>query len=298
MKVVVIEGPDGAGKTTLAREAQHLEYIHFGPPPKWKNGAWLQYFDLLKDLWENPRPDGVVIDRFIYGELIYGPILRGGTDLTWAHVRMLERVLMGLSAQLVVCIPPWQIVWDNWQKNLADELIQDEDQMFQVYTFYQDLLKDKNRMIPRSLFDYTDHSASMSTPDTERKVWFRNEGPGIGLFAPGNILMVGEEVNTRTGLDGWPFVALGGSSLWLAQLMEEANIPEHGLYWVNATTNGSPTHARFTDILAPERIIAMGARAQIWCKTNGLLCEPVEHPQYHKRFRHNEPYPLIELLTP
>lgn len=291
MKLVILEGPDGSGKTTLAKESRHLEYIHFGPPPKGKDGAWRQYFNLLVDLWDSPRPGGVIIDRFIHGEMIYGPLLRGGTDLTWAHIRMLERIVMGMSGKLVVCLPPWETVLSNWQRS-KDELLKDEAQLEQTYAFYRFLLHGERRMVPRGVFDYTNlHNPGIEGP-------FINEGPGIGLFAPGNTLVVGDEVNKRTGKEGWPFVAPGGSSLWLANLLEEARVPEHGLYWINAKTNGADTDPSFLPKLNPGKVVALGLNAAKWCNQHApgeyyTFC----HPQYHKRFWHNEPYPLIYSLT-
>lgn len=291
MTFIILEGPDGAGKTTLAKEARHLEYIHFGPPPKGKNSAWRQYYALLEDLWDNPRPGGVILDRFIYGELIYGPILRGGTDLTWAHVRMLERIIMGMSGLLVVCLPPWDEVLRNWGLS-KDELINRSDTLFEVYTWYQNLLKDQRRMIPRKIFDYTDRNKD----DMYGEGVFPNKGPGIGLFCPGNTLLMGEEVNANRGKEGWPFVAPDSSSLWLAQQLDNAKIPEHGLYWANATTNREDTDPRFIDELEPDLVVAMGGKAQMWCKRHGIKHSRVNHPQWHKRFKYNEIYPLIELI--
>lgn len=290
MKPIILEGPDGAGKTTLARRSAHMEYIHFGPPPKGKLGAWHQYYALLEDLWDNPRIGGVVVDRFIHGEKIYGKLLRGGTDLSWGHIRMLERVLMGMDAQLVICLPPWDYVRLNWLRS-PDELLTSEKDLWATYDFYLKLLGDSCRMLPRSVFDYT----VMTLPEPGSQ--FTNIGPGIGMFAPGNTLLVGDEVNKKAGKDGWPFVAPGGSSLWLANLLENAKIPEHGLYWVNAKTEGQETDGSFVGALAPGKVIAMGLKAAQWCNRHvqGEF-HTISHPQYHKRFRHSEPYPLIDLL--
>jgi len=292
MKLIVLEGPDGAGKTTLAKTSKHLEYIHFGPPPKGKLGAWHQYYDLLVDLWDKPRPGGVVIDRFIHGEMIYGPLLRGGTDLTWGHIRMLERVLMGMSAELVICLPPNDTVFRNWATS-KDELITDPEDLLRTYDFYLELLGSGNRMIPRRVYDYTNPTSVL----LERQAW-ENKGPGIGMFAPCNTLIVGDEVNKKVGKEGWPFVAPGGSSLWLANLLEEAGIKEHGLYWINAKTNGQDTDPKFMDKLAPDRIVALGSKAIEWCDRHQIRTSvhELEHPQFHKRFKHDKPYPLINLL--
>lgn len=290
--LIILEGPDGAGKTTLAKDSKHLEYIHFGPPPKGKDGAWHQYYRLLEDLWDNPRSGGMIVDRFIYGEMIYGPLLRGGTDLTWAHIRMLERIIMGMSGLLVICLPPYDIIKHNWQENIDDELIKDEADLWAVYVHYQDLLGDSLRMLPRKLHDFT----NIHRERVYGSSIFPNKGPGIGLFAPGNVLLVGEQINTKRGKEGWPFVAPDSSSLWLAEQLEQAGIPEHRLYWINSVTNHTATDHRFIDELEPSMIVSLGGKADMWCRHHKLDHKNVTHPQWHKRFRHNEPYPLIEVL--
>lgn len=293
MNLTILEGPDGAGKTTLAKSYRALEYIHLGPPPRGTLGAWYQCQAVLADLWDNPRPAGVIIDRFIHGELIYGPILRGGTDLTWAHIRMLERVLMGMNARLVVCLPPFDIVLYNWKQRPENELVKSENDLWEIYQFYLKLLGSRDRMLPRQIYDYmtAEDQGIMS------RTGFVNQGPGIGLFAPGNTLLIGDEVNSRSGKDGWPFVSAQGCSIWLAEQLVAAQVPEHELYWVNVHLEGQEISPDFIDKLEPNLIIALGSTAHRWCKQHKLGHTEVQHPQYHKRFHHNEEYPLLSALA-
>lgn len=296
MKLTILEGPDGAGKTTLAKTVYgDREYYHLGPPPKWKDGAFKQCLELLRKLEVDVSPDReIVIDRLCYGEMIYGPVLRGGTDLTWAHVRMIERVLLGMEADLVICLPPFKYVQENWERNKANELIQSVEDLWKVYNFYMTQLTHEVQLIPWGVYDYTtvQYKARPGMVNA-----FENHGPGIGCFCPGNVLLVGDQVNQRQGWDGWPFVSATGSSIWLAEYLNEHKIPEHSLYWVNSITNEENTDPRFIDKLQPKRIIALGGRAEMWCKHHKLGYVATTHPQYHKRFRHHDTYDLARLIN-
>lgn len=154
--------------------------------------------------------------------------------------------------------------------------------------------------------DAEDVDAVLDQAHEER--WL-NAGPGSGAWRPGKVtLLVGDRPNN--GVHGdlkhkLPFFSLhsGGCSQWLAQQLEDAGVPESELYWVNsADARGVDTDAAFLRELRPKRIIAMGDYAQRWVSTYlpaGMesLCHGVAHPQYHKRFKHGQTYPLLDLLT-
>jgi MoxR-like ATPase len=66
--IVILEGPDGAGKTTLAEQLAKkygLVYKHEGPPPPKVNV--LEYYGQLLD---EARGKNVVFDRLALGERV------------------------------------------------------------------------------------------------------------------------------------------------------------------------------------------------------------------------------------
>jgi hypothetical protein len=95
--MIVIEGADGVGKTTLARELchrLHLGYEHYGMLPE----GWRYFEDYMPSI----RRD-VVLDRFIMSELVYGTRLRRGCLIGEDEFRGLE-ALMALQGCLTVVI--------------------------------------------------------------------------------------------------------------------------------------------------------------------------------------------------
>jgi hypothetical protein len=76
-------------------------------------------------------------------------------------------------------------------------------------------------------------------------------------------------------------------------------ITEDRLAWVNsATWDGNPTEPDILTAVSWTHILALGGNADKWLRKNGVTkFQRFDHPQFHKRFKSTEPYPLIEFLT-
>lgn len=95
----------------------------------------------------------------------------------------------------------------------------------------------------------------------------------------------------------FPFCSLSGCSGWLNNLLDEENIPEGNLFWINAQhIDGTPNNKKIFDYLLGKKIICLGKKAEKWVEPTGLKYETVPHPQYWKRFKSKERYPLMDLL--
>ncbi len=106
MSIIVLEGPDGAGKTTVAAEIRQMvtaKYhgIKCGPPTPGLepdmggcSAAFYQYLMACEEA-QHFHSEGmvVVIDRLHVGELVYGPILRGHSGITIAEARSIDHTL-------------------------------------------------------------------------------------------------------------------------------------------------------------------------------------------------------------
>lgn len=128
--------------------------------------------------------------------------------------------------------------------------------------------------------------------------------PGIGSFAPyQSVLIVGDAPAKHH--DNFPFISLrrNGCSWWLADQLSDALIPEQRLYWVNAfRENNSPEDLKLVaECLKPRYVACLGRTAY-----SAFIAQSTEypirkvllfdHPQFHKRFKYNQPYKLIEFL--
>lgn len=109
--IIVLEGPDGVGKTTLA---DAIESVHggdvirmrSGPPPDDQDTA-VHYATKIREMISMADSGcAVICDRLHIGELVYGPLLRGGSRITPAEANALDLMLDGAGAHLVHCTLP------------------------------------------------------------------------------------------------------------------------------------------------------------------------------------------------
>ena len=72
MPVIIIEGADNVGKTSVAKYIANklgYKYIHFGPPSDPETVKY-EYLDFIETV------DNAVVDRSFIGEFVYGPLFR------------------------------------------------------------------------------------------------------------------------------------------------------------------------------------------------------------------------------
>lgn len=108
MKQVIVEGPDGAGKSTLIATLR-AGYPELNPFPPYKNVPEMDYETYMGfAVSDTAGPIGPKIhDRLFYSELVYGPLLRGKIALRPERVRY-YRSLLGDTAFLIYCRLPYE----------------------------------------------------------------------------------------------------------------------------------------------------------------------------------------------
>jgi hypothetical protein len=131
--VIIVEGPDGAGKTTLAKRLAQdldLEYHHEGPPPQGV-ASLTHYTRLLGDA----KGKRVIFDRFALGERVYGPILRGHDSLGEEGWQFMVGAFAAMRARHIVCLPPPMTAHGNWCGR-KDEMFRDPLAFFHSYASF------------------------------------------------------------------------------------------------------------------------------------------------------------------
>lgn len=160
-RVVVLEGPDGGGKSTLAaafKQECGYDVRHEGPPPVDRAGLFEYYVGRLTlHLASTFMAPGLVLDRFALGERVYGPLLRDQDRLGprgWQRVR---DVLDTTGALRVLCLPPRDICLRAWRagKISKGELFASEDTFHRTYDAWVHLRYDPGQLV----YDWTREGA-------------------------------------------------------------------------------------------------------------------------------------------
>jgi len=120
----------------------------------------------------------------------------------------------------------------------------------------------------------------------------------------GKILIIGDRPGPSAPTDPsyhhTPFYSTKHCSGWLNTALYLAQIPEDRLIWINsADKDGRPLDYSILEKLDADKIICLGGNAEKWYKKAsefGYEYVKFDHPQYWKRFKNSEEYPLIEFL--
>ena len=135
MPVVILEGVDGSGKSTFADKIAALvphdyEVIreHKGPLT---GPVWDEYVTPLMNI----RDDQFLIaDRWHVGEMIYGPLYRGKSEVTPAEERLIELLLARMGAVRIIMQPGLSTVRKRLGDRGEDFLL--AENVKQVHDFY------------------------------------------------------------------------------------------------------------------------------------------------------------------
>lgn len=139
--MIVVEGPDGSGKSTLVRRLQR----DLGLPvaPRVVGSDTLALVDLTRWTEENVNRGFVpmIFDRHrLISEPIYGPLLRGGRDRKFLNLAWMSDMTWRFYAAnpiVIYCIPAVETVCRNIQNPATDNsAVRDRQLIEAIYAGY------------------------------------------------------------------------------------------------------------------------------------------------------------------
>lgn len=280
MKIIILEGCDGSGKSTLATwlAAQHGYQIkHFGIPGQ---DPFKEYVSALWEAHQADKP--TVFDRLHLGELIYGPVMRGRSKLGSQGKLLIDRIINGVGAQVVLCLPTWDRCRRSWEVRQDREYLPDLLKLQDVYNRYLQLMFEPNILLYHDwdhMRGFAVHLANAEAPRCPNGVI----GSPIAKY-----LIVGDRANQQ--VVDWPFLSLQGCTPFLNDCLREAGYQEHELAFANSRyLDGSKVNLdEIVALTKIEKIIPLGGNALNEVIDQGLHLHSVPllpHPQYVKRFQ-------------
>ena len=168
--MIIVEGPDGAGKTTLInRLASELD-LPVAPRVVSKDAEAMVD---LKDWTEKNLMEGfqaTIFDRHrLISEPIYGPILRDtpepGFDDPYWFINMMYN-LYDLEPIIIYCLPPYEVVYNNVKYDPDNKVVAGGLQMRLIWGAYYNkaVTEVVHRPLHTMIYDYTQQYSSNVLP--------------------------------------------------------------------------------------------------------------------------------------
>lgn len=159
--MIIVEGPDGAGKSTLVKQLQDLF-------PELKTGE--RGTDNRDLLWTVTRSDTYnamrlaltpeepprIWDRLFWSEFVYSPVVGRECQFTDEDIALIPQVIAALKAPVIMCGPSFEVVQANAQR--AHQMDGVNDGLARIYDSYKQIVGIR-RYFPPKLnlipYDYT-----------------------------------------------------------------------------------------------------------------------------------------------
>ena len=151
--IIIIEGPDGSGKTTLAEQISKqtkFPIVHRSQPKteEEKKNMMGTYLLAIKE------HKNVIFDRCWYSEMAYGPVMRDESIISYPEMYALERALARGGAILIHCTGPEPTLWMRCQ-NRGEEYVTSRDDFKAIFRNYVDIMSTPH-LIPVVTYEYKD----------------------------------------------------------------------------------------------------------------------------------------------
>lgn len=285
MAGVIIEGPDGAGKTSLIKKLQHdrgWPVAHVVQP----------VIPNVRQMLNLASCDPIIFDRYHWSPIVYGEVLRFGPELTPYDVWALEGHLMNRGFVVILCLTdPSTMRENNWKADQLWDAVREYDVVVKLRKGYQNLTS--RTTLPLKTFNYQKHSFEMFDEFVETHSMPSGPVNVLGHIKP-DVWFVGDE-RADKGSKGItiPFYDIEIYGKLLSGTLLYKSLIDNGLTWDSgvalSNSAGEDLRLMYDQLGRPRQIVALGAVASKRLHSTHIEHTMVSHPQWWRRFRYSDP---------
>lgn len=151
--IIIIEGPDGSGKTTLAEKLSRqtgYPVVHRSQPKTEEEKKQM----LASYLGAIETGKNIIFDRCWYSEMVYGPVMRDESVISYPEMYFIEEKLTKHGALIIYCTDKPKTLWRRATKR-GEDYITDFDTFEQICLNF-DVLMSVPHLVPVVKYDYKD----------------------------------------------------------------------------------------------------------------------------------------------
>lgn len=251
--LIILDGPDGAGKTTLGQYmAKRYDGVYMHLTYRWKDKMFEYHTAALHRAVKMSADKLVIIDRLWPSEVCYANAYRGGSKwpLMW---RMMERVINKVAGVYVICLPhDTRNYLDDYQrlKTTREEMYSD---ILPVVIEYHKLW-DRMQHWPHVVrYDRFEQYMPVFVEELEQKLVEHQNSQDKHISDPSNYNCLGHigmaefivmcDWKSPRKRAWWPLYEYSGTSLYLTELWNRKHFEEHRFIWT--TPSAKPDSARY-----------------------------------------------------
>ncbi|MNB67577.1 SPBc2 prophage-derived uncharacterized protein YorR [compost metagenome] len=144
---IILEGPDGAGKSTLASVIATMTGfpIQHRSKPETEEEKQLMYCE-YGELCHNY--DNLIIDRCWYSEMIYGKVMRDQAYLDANQMLYFEEGIANFGGGIIIhCTDKVETLWERLQSR-GEDYITDFHKLADITLHYEMLMHQERHILP------------------------------------------------------------------------------------------------------------------------------------------------------
>lgn len=171
--MIVVEGPDGAGKSTLV--GQLVEKFGFDIGKRATKNRDLLYQVTRQDTYTalaaamSGAAKPLLWDRLFFSEMVYAPVVGRECEFRPHEQKMIRRIMRVLEVPIILCLPPWKVVQANAAKEHQMPGVMSN--LTNIYRHYSEELPCYFPYEQTLCYDYTNQMVHV--PDSSRSRQYR-----------------------------------------------------------------------------------------------------------------------------